>query len=326
MTTEPPSLAIYHEHPDWFRPLFAELDRRGVAYRRLDAREPAIYDPTDDARPAPVFFNRMSPSAYLRGSGSAIRHTLNYLAHLERLGVRTINGSKAFTYEISKALQLTLLADLGLSAPRSRVIHRGADAPEAARGLRFPVVVKANVGGSGAGIVRYDDLEDLEAAADADQIELGLDDVALVQEYIPARDGHITRVETLGGKYLYAIDVYPEADSFDLCPADACQTRDGAELTRTETSACPVDAVRRGLRVEATTPPPDVIGACEAIAQAAGIDVGGIESMVDDRDGQRVYYDVNALSNFVADAPRVIGFDPHARLVDFLQAEIDKVS
>ena len=30
-------LAIFHEHPDWFRPLFAELDRRGVPYTRLDA-------------------------------------------------------------------------------------------------------------------------------------------------------------------------------------------------------------------------------------------------------------------------------------------------
>ena len=46
--------------------------------------------------------------------------------------------------------------------------------------------------------------------------------------------------------------------------------------------------------------------------------------MIDDRDGQRVYYDINALSNFVADAPRVVGFDPHARLVDFLQAELQK--
>ena len=68
------------------------------------------------------------------------------------------------------------------------------------------------------------------------------------------------------------------------------------------------------------------MGAGEAFAQAAGIDVGGIESMIDNRDGRRVYYDVNALSNFVADAPRVVGFDPHARLVDFLQAEIDKAS
>ena len=322
MTAARVPLAVYHEHPDWFRPLFAELDRRGIAYQRIDAREPFFYDPAETQSPFSVLFNRMSPSAYLRGGGSAIFHTLNFVSHLERLGTRVINGSAAFTCEISKALQLTLLTKLGLPAPRSRVIHRGSDAPAAAQGLRFPVVVKANIGGSGAGIVRYDSAEDLQAAADADYIEMGLDDVALVQEYIPAREGHITRVETLAGKYLYAINVFPEAGSFDLCPADACQTKDGADLARTAASACPVDAPRRGLRVEAVTPPDEVIAACERIAQVAGIDVGGIESMIDDRDGQRVYYDINALSNFVADAPRVIGFDPHARLVDFLEAQI----
>ena len=120
--------------------------------------------------------------------------------------------------------------------------------------------------------------------------------------------------------------MFPEAGSFDLCPADACQTKDGAALARTPASACALDAPKRGLRVEAVKPPPEVILACERIAQAAGIDVGGIESMIDDRDGQRVYYDVNALSNFVADAPRVIGFDPHARLVDFLAAALGQPS
>jgi hypothetical protein len=318
-----PALAIYHEHPEWFRPLFAALDRRGIAYERIDARAPFFYDPATRERPFSVLFNRMSPSAYLRGGGSAILHTLNYLAHLERLGVRVINGYHAFAYEVSKALQLTLLAELGLPAPASRVIHRAADASAAAHELRFPVVVKANVGGSGAGIARFETSQELQAAADAGIVELGLDDVALVQEFIPARDGHITRVETLGGKYLYSIDVYPEAGSFDLCPADACQTRDGAPLARTATSGCALDAPKRGLRVEATTPSADVIAACERIAQVARIDVGGIESMIDDRDGQRVYYDINALSNFVADAPNVIGFDPHERLVDFLAATIE---
>ena len=51
----------------------------------------------------------------------------------------------------------------------------------------------------------------------------------------------------------------------------------------------------------------------------AKIDVGGIEYMIDDRDGRLVYYDVNALSNFVADAVNVVGFDPFARLVDYLE-------
>jgi len=41
----------------------------------------------------------------------------------------------------------------------------------------------------------------------------------------------------------------------------------------------------------------------------------------DDRDGSLVYYDINALSNFVADAPRVIGFDPFQKLADYLEKE-----
>jgi hypothetical protein len=64
-----------------------------------------------------------------------------------------------------------------------------------------------------------------------------------------------------------------------------------------------------------------VINAVELIVQTAEIDVGGVEYIVDDRDGSLLYYDINALSNFVADAPRVIGFDPHSRLVDFLEKE-----
>jgi hypothetical protein len=53
--------------------------------------------------------------------------------------------------------------------------------------------------------------------------------------------------------------------------------------------------------------------------QSADIDVGGIEYMVDDRDGRLLYYDINALSNFVADAPNVVGFDPFVKLVDYLE-------
>ncbi len=34
-----------------------------------------------------------------------------------------------------------------------------------------------------------------------------------------------------------------------------------------------------------------------------------------------MYYDINALSNFVADAVNVVGFDPHERLVDYLEEE-----
>jgi hypothetical protein len=45
-----------------------------------------------------------------------------------------------------------------------------------------------------------------------------------------------------------------------------------------------------------------------------------VEYLLNDRDGQVYFYDINALSNFVADAPNVIGFDPFPRLVDYLLA------
>jgi len=31
------------------------------------------------------------------------------------------------------------------------------------------------------------------------------------------------------------------------------------------------------------------------------------------------YHDINALSNFVAGAPRVVGFDPFVKLADYLE-------
>jgi hypothetical protein len=150
------------------------------------------------------------------------------------------------------------------------------------------------------------------------RVQLGLDGTALVQEFIPARGGRITRVEVLGYKYLYAINVYSSGESFNLCPADICQSTDGVELAR---GACPADAPKNNLRVERADPDAEIVAEVERIMRAADIEIGGVEYMIDDRDGQRYYYDINALSNFVADAPRVIGFDPFRKLADYLEQE-----
>jgi hypothetical protein len=139
-----------------------------------------------------------------------------------------------------------------------------------------------------------------------------------VQEFIPARGGHIVRVEVVGCRYLYGIKVHLTGDTFDLCPADICKTTGGQELQRI---ACPVDAPKNGLRVEGFSPPDDVIRAVERIMQTARIEVGGVEYIVDDRDGQTYFYDINALSNFVSEGPKVIGFDPFVPLVNYLEKE-----
>jgi len=316
MTTTRIPLGIFHEHPDWFRPLFAELDRRGVPYARIDAARHG-FDPARQAADHDVVFNRMSPSAYLRGGERAIAYTGEYLAHVEGCGTRVINGVHAWRTEISKARQIALLAGLGLPHPRTRVCNDALMLPELAVGLRYPVIVKPNVGGSGAGVRRFDSPDGLEA--EAASIDAGVDGTLLVQECIPAESQRIVRVEVLDAAYLYAIRIYTPGDSFNLCPADVCQRVDGAELVR---AACAIDAPKNGLRVEAYEPPADVIAEVEAIMRAAGIEIGGVEYFIDARDGERLYYDINALSNFVADGPAVLGFDPFARLADWLEAEL----
>jgi predicted ATP-grasp superfamily ATP-dependent carboligase len=142
---------------------------------------------------------------------------------------------------------------------------------------------------------------------DQGKLELGIDQVALVQELIPPRGGHITRVEMLGGTFLYAIDVFTSGEDFNLCPAEICRNDP--------------DAPKAGSKVQACMPPRRVIDAVEKIVAHAGIDAGSVEYLTDDRDGRAVFYDINALSNFVAEAPRVIGFDPHVRLVDYLEQQ-----
>lgn len=165
----------------------------------------------------------------------------------------------------------------------------------------------------------YRDAMMAEAAARG--LDLGVDHTALVQEYAPLRGGRICRVELLARRFLYAIEVFPPGGSFNLCPADACQTSDGRVLER---SACALDAPRSGMKVAAFAPPAAIVAACEAIAAAAELDVGGIEYLIDDRDGEPYFYDINALSNFVADGVNVVGFDPFVRLVDYLAARADR--
>jgi hypothetical protein len=296
-----PGLAVLYEHPRWFERLWAALDRRGVAYFPLRAEGHAFS--LEEPPPAPVILNRMAMSAPQRSADNPLFYTAALLDHWEAGGARVVNGSRAFAYDLSKARQLRLFRSLGLQVPATRVIHRGADAPAAARGLRFPVLVKVNIGGSGRGIERFDTPDAVAEAAALGRLEMGVDGVALVQEAAPKRNDTVTRLETLGGHFLYAIDVRVEAETFDLCPADVCVVGSPVTITRAD-------------------PPAEAIAAAEAVAQASGLDVGGVEMLVDDRDGTLRFFDFNGMSNFVADAPELLGFDPHERLVDFLLDQI----
>jgi glutathione synthase/RimK-type ligase-like ATP-grasp enzyme len=298
-----PDLAVLYEHPKWFEPLFAALERHGVAFEAIRLSDHG-FDPAAGQAPAPVVLSRVAMSSFLREREHGIFYAEALFDHWAGAGARVLNGAGTIAIDSSKARQLSLIARLGYQAPETRVVHRREDLLRAAEAMRWPLMVKANIGGSGAGIVRYADRSELERSIAEGTVPDSVDSVLLVQDYVPARGGVITRVETLGGRFLYAIEVETGGDSFDLCPADAC-------------------AVSRGpIRMNAVQPPPELVEAAERIAQATGLDVGGVEYLIDDRDGTPRFYDINALSNFVAKPLDVLGWDPHDRLVDFLAAAI----
>lgn len=285
-------------------PLFAELERRAIPFERIHAAS-LLFDPADLEQRYSLVVNRMSPSAWTRGHERALFSTLHFLAYLEQTGTPVLNGHDAYLVELSKARQISLFASLGIEHPRTRVIDDPALAVEAARELEFPVVVKPNVGGSGAGITSYASPEELAAAG----VELGIDGTALVQEQLPAEGDSIVRIEILDGRFLYAIRLLLLPGSFNLCPADYCELPGIAD-----------GVSGRGLPVEGYEPPADVVDDAIRIVTAAGLDLGGVEYLVNTRTGRATFYDVNALSNFVANAPDVIGFDPFVQLVDLIAA------
>ncbi len=300
-------LALLYEHPQWLAPVLKTLDRRGIGYKAIRA-DGHSFDPADPTPPAPLIFNRIAMSSFLREPDHPIFYAQAVMAHWRAGGARIINGGGIMGIDASKARQLSLMASLGLGVPATRVVHRRADMAEAAASLRFPIVIKANIGGSGAGILRYDSLEQLREFAADGLVPDSIDRVWLIQEYVPVRGNTITRLETMAGKFLYAIDV-DGGGGFDLCPADACLTAPG----------------KATVKISRADPAPELIEAAERISKAADMDIGGIEVMIDDRDGTARFYDINGFSNFVANPLDVLGWDPHENLVDWLETMIEKV-
>ncbi len=314
-------IGVIYENEAWLAPTFASLDALGVPFEPLYAAD-AVLDPAGTAPDWSLAVNKISPSSYLRDHAPAIGFGRAFLPFIEERGIPVVNGSAAFDLETSKARQLVLLGALGIRAPRARVITHPSQAASAAETLRFPIIVKPNVGGSGALMRRFDSSEELRDGAAG--IDLGPDGTGVVQEYLASGDGSIVRVEFLDGEFLYAIKITNDRDQdFNLCPADICQVPD----PRAEFDNHPLDApVKKPLRIEAFDPLGEMIDAVLRIASAGRLDVGGVEYLVAARDGLPYVYDINALSNFVTDAPALVGFDPHARFARWLVERASGVS
>ena len=307
-------IGIVDEHPEWSARLIGELTRRGLAWEKNDHSND-LFDPGERRPLHSVILNRTSPSSHTRGHARVLFYAEALLAHFEAIGVPVINPVAAYRFEKSRALQVGLFERLGVRYPRAVVVNHRDQVLRALDRVRFPLVVKPNVGGSGAGIVRFASREELEDRLPT--LDFGPDGTALVQEYVESEEGAIVRVEVLDGQYLYAIRIIRRAEAgFNLCPADICPVP-SAPPAAADLGACPVEA-RLGLTVSRFDPPQEAIETVIRLTRAASIDVGGVEYLVGKADGQLYYYDINATSNFVASAPEVLGFDPTARFADYI--------
>ncbi len=314
----PAPIGILDEHPEWSNRLIAELQSRRLPFEKIDHSNHA-FDPHDRVPRYTVIVNRTSPSSHTRGHGNVLFYAEAVLNHYESIGIPVINPVAAYRFEKSKALQLDLFERLGVPCPRTVVVNHPAQILKVLDRLRFPLLLKPNVGGSGAGIRRFDSRAELEAAAS--DLSFGPDGTALLQEYIAPEDGAIVRIEVMDGEYLYAIRlVRHEQTDFNLCPADVCRVPEAAPSgAPRDFGSCPVDAASTpGITATRVDAPREAIHTALRLTRAASIDIGGVEYLVSKADGRMYFYDINATSNFVANAPAVLGFDPIPLFADYI--------
>lgn len=315
-----PELIVIHEHPEWQKPLFAALERRGVAFEPFDLTR-AAFDNHEPPR-APLYFNQASPSAYVRGNTRAVPLALAYMRSLELKGARVLNGSAVFALELSKSTQATLLHGLGIDHPRSITFNDPAALRGRVDGIKWPALLKPDQGGSGARIQVVESLDQVDAIFARDPNIWQPDNLFLLQELLPHDpDQGIIRLEFLGGELLYAMRVKTHGQ-FNLCPSPVCNPEDGEEGGACALPAHPTPAPLQPVEFfPYFDAPPEAIETARRIVRAANIDVGGIEYL-ETTDGRRVFYDVNANSNLRPSVAAAWGFDPFERVVDYLTRQI----
>ena len=295
---------IIHENDAWTAPLLKELEALKLPWQSwfIDRGQVDI----SAGPPVGVFYNRMSASSHTRGHRFAPEYTAGVLSWLESHGRRVLNSSRALQLEVSKIAQYTALNTLGIRTPKT-VAAVGTEAIiDAAHTFNGPFITKHNRAGKGLGVRLFHNHQTLREYVTSAEFEMPVDGITLVQEYIEAPQPYITRVEFVGGKFLYAVRV-DTSDGFELCPADACNI-EGAP-------AQPRFSIMAHFRHP-------IIERYERFLKANDIQVAGIEFIVG-KNGQLFTYDVNTNTNYNREAEQVAGLSGMGALAEYLGEELD---
>ena len=313
---------IIHENEEWLIPLRKALEKFDVQYEEWLLDDMTIN--IDQSPPNGIFFSRMSASNYTRNHLHSNQSSNIILTWLENHNRRVINGTNVLKIEFSKVLQQLLLKQSGFKTPKTIVAVGINKIKEAASNLNvYPMIIKPNQGGKGFGVKLINTINELDEMLEDNLINSSKDDTWLLQEKISTNEEFITRMEFIGGNFIYSLKVFSK-NSFELCPADACEV----DLDQ----FCPVDEINDINNSQPSffiddDPDKNLAKQLTIFLKKHQIEVAGVE-FIRNKDGVPIFYDINTNTNYNLNAEKQSKVNKNGmeEIALFLKSELDKIS
>jgi hypothetical protein len=313
---------IIHENEEWLIPLRKALKKFDVQYEEWLLDDMTIN--IDQSPPNGIFFSRMSASNYTRNHLHSNQSSNIILTWLENHNRRVINGTNVLKIEFSKVLQQLLLKQSGFKTPKTIVAVGINKIKEAASNLNvYPMIIKPNQGGKGFGVKLINTINELDEMLEDNLINSSKDDTWLLQEKISTNEEFITRMEFIGGNFIYSLKVFSK-NSFELCPADACEV----DLDQ----FCPVDEINDINNSQPSffiddDPDKNLAKQLTIFLKKHQIEVAGVE-FIRNKDGVPIFYDINTNTNYNLNAEKQSKVNKNGmeEIALFLKSELDKIS
>jgi hypothetical protein len=303
-------LIILHENSEWLKPITLAMQKADIPFEEWYIDRQGAFD-LFKAPDKALFFNRMSPSAHTRNHFRTYEYTSAILSWLEFHKAKILNGYFSWQMENSKILQYNLLRKFHILIPYTVAAFSKEDILSSAKTFPYPFLLKHNRGGKGTGVHLFRSFETLEAFLHSAEFSESPDGITLIQQYIESEEPCIYRLEFIGKKFFYAVQIDTRG-GFELCPADACSLKD---------HFCPIQSEKK-FQILSSFPHKEIIALYEEFLRCHNIDVAGIECVIDKK-GQIYTYDVNANTNYNQAAEERAGHkSAYTQLAEFIAETI----